>query len=285
MPDRPKGRGKETACTAVKGFALDHGIPVFTPPSLKRFPEEVERIRAFHPDFLVVVAYGLILSREVLAIPRLGAVNLHASLLPKHRGPSPIHAVIIGGEQVSGNTVMLMGEKMDAGDILASQEVAIGPDEEMPSLHDRLSEAGAGLLVETLREFARGGIVPRPQEHDKATYCGKITPETARLNWGEPAESLRNLCRAMVPSPGAWFEVEGQRIKVGRASVGAGTGKTGSSAPVPGSVLVADPQNGLVVACGNGTLLRLLTLQRPGKSMMPVSDFLRGFPFPWKILS
>ena len=272
MPDRPRGRGHRTGCTPVKEQALARDIPVATPSSFRKDPAAVEALRALHPDFLAVVAYGLILPPEVLAIPRIGAINLHASLLPKYRGPSPIHAALLAGDKETGNTVMLMNEKMDEGEILAVERLPIGEDESLESLHDRLGAAGGPLLARTLIEFAAGRIRPRPQDHSLASYTAKISSETARLDWSRPARDLYCLVRAMTPCPGAWFEHDGNRIKVGKAEIGPDSG-----APA-GTVLFADPARGLCISCGNRSSLSLLLLQRPGKGMMPAGDFLRGYP-------
>lgn len=274
MPDKPRGRGHQTCCTPVKERALARGIPVATPPSFRRDPGAVETLRALKPDFLAVVAYGLILPADVLAIPRLAPVNLHASLLPKYRGPSPIHAALLAGDAETGNTVMLMNEKMDEGDMLAVDRLPIGEDESLSSLHDRLSAAGGPLLAQTLKAFAAGKVQPQPQDHSLATYTAKISPEIARLDWSRSARELSCLVRAMTPCPGAWFEHEGNRIKVGKVGIG-----PACPGVVPGAFLHAESARGLRVACGDGTSLDLLLLQRPGKGMMPVGDFLRGYSF------
>lgn len=273
MPDRPRGRGHQTTPTPVKERALARNLPVATPPSFRRDPGAVEALRLLKPDLLVVVAYGLILPADVLAIPRLGPVNLHASLLPKYRGPSPIHAALLAGDAETGNTVMLMNEKMDEGDMLAVERLPIGDDEPLSSLHDRLSAAGGPLLVRTLKDFAAGKIRVQPQDHSHATYTAKISPEIARFVWDRTARELSCLVRAMTPCPGAWFEHEGTRIKVGKVAIGPACHHPA------GTFLLADPAKGLRIACGGGTSLDLLMLQRPGKGMMPAGDFLRGYQF------
>lgn len=273
MPDRPKGRGHKETMTPVKARALDLGLPVHTPASLKRQPEFVDIIRTLAPHFLVVVAYGLILPRSVLEAATIGPVNLHASLLPAYRGSSPIHYALLNGDSITGSTVMLMDEKMDEGPILATDSFPVTDEDTLASVHDRLAERGAPLLVQTLKEYAAGRIRPQPQDHSRATYTTKITVEMARLDWRKPASVLSNLVRAMTPFPGAWAEYEGERLKVGKVKVGnPGQGE-------PGTILTADPEQGVAVACGDGTTLRLLSLQRPGKALLPVGDFLRGFSF------
>lgn len=276
MPDKPRGRGHQTTPTPVKERALARGIPVATPPSFRKDPAAVEALRALKPDFLAVVAYGLILPPDVLAIPRLAPVNLHASLLPKYRGPSPIHAALLAGDAETGNTVMLMSAKMDEGDMLAVERLPIGDDESLASLHDRLSVSGGPLLARTLKEFAAGCVRPQAQDHSLATYTTKISPEIARLDWNRSARELSCLVRAMTPCPGAWFEHDGNRIKVGKVAIGPSCNRTDASPT--GTFLHADPARGVRIACGGDTTLDLLMLQRPGKGMMPVSDFLRGYP-------
>ncbi|MFZ2956076.1 MAG: methionyl-tRNA formyltransferase [Candidatus Ozemobacteraceae bacterium] len=274
MPDKPKGRGKTLGMTPIKERALALGLPVFTPPSFRKDIAEVERLAQFEPDFLVVVAYGLILPESVLVIPRLAPVNLHASLLPKYRGPSPIHAALLAGDCETGNTVMRMNSRMDEGDILAVGSLRIAPDESLASLHDRLSAAGAPLLINTLIAFAAGSITPIFQDHTQATYTTKITSETARIDWRHPASELVRLVRAMTPCPGAWFEISGERLKVGQSAQGADV----PADTLPGTILQASPEKGLRIACGHGTSIDLLSLQRPGKGMTPITAYLRGNP-------
>ncbi len=270
MPDKPKGRGHQLGCTAVKQAALDVGLPVFTPTSFRKDPAAVEQLRALAPDFLVVIAYGMILPQEVLDIPRLGPINLHASLLPRYRGPAPLQFALMSGDEVTGNSVMLMNARMDEGDVLAMQELPILAGETLSSLHDRLSQAGGPFLVKTIADFAEGRIKPKPQDHSRATYTQKITPELARLRWHE--KSVRELdrqVRAMYPAPGAWFEIDGERWKVGAAERTTICGE-------PGVIMHADLDNGFLVGCRDGSCLKLLRLQRPGKGYVDTPDFLRG---------
>ncbi|PKL44787.1 MAG: methionyl-tRNA formyltransferase [Candidatus Riflebacteria bacterium HGW-Riflebacteria-1] len=270
MPDRPKGRGKKPSPTPVKLFANDHGLPVFSPATFRQAPEEVERLRGFAPDFLVVVAYGLILPQSVLDIPAIAPVNLHASILPEYRGPSPIHHALLDGRKVTGNTVMLMSKGMDEGDILAIETTPVEAHEDFASVHDRLSAMGAELLVKTLKEYAAGRINRLPQQHTAATYTAKITPQTARINWHNPANIIINQIRAMSPSPGAWFEDAGERIKVFRAVPAEAVSAS------PGTVIEQQPGTGIKIACGEGTSLILLELQRAGKSRLSCREFLCG---------
>ena len=272
MPDKPKGRGKVLSPTPVKAFALEHNIPVRTPASFKKEPEEVEVLRSFEPDYLVVVAYGLILSQKVLDIPRIAAVNLHASLLPSFRGSSPMQYAILNGLKETGNTVMLMSKGMDEGDMLATNKIAIEEDDDLEAVHDKLSASGAPLLKQTLIDYAEGKITPVPQDHSKATYTAKITTETAKIDWNKPAQEIRNLIYAMSPFPGAWFECEKDtRIKVFKAKVV--ENKTNTK---PGELISCCSQKGLIISCGNSTAIELLELQKPGKNRMNEQCFLCG---------
>jgi len=270
MPDRPKGRGKKPSPTPVKIFAEAHGLPVFSPSTFRNAPEEIERLRSFAPDFLVVAAYGLILPQALLDLPGLAPVNLHASILPAYRGPAPIHQAILDGLTETGNSIMLMSKGMDEGDILATKTTPVSPEEDFAALHDRLSLMGADLLVDTLKKFAAGSITPQPQNHAAATYTRKITPDMARIDWNEPATKIINLVRAMSPAPGAWFEDAGERIKVFQAV------PADRVTAEPGTVLEQQPGNGILVACGAGSSLRLLELQRAGKSRLSCREFLCG---------
>lgn len=272
MPDRPKGRGKALTPTPVKAFALEHQIPVRTPSSFRKEPEEIEILKSFKPDFLAVVAYGLILPESVLNIPTVAPVNLHASLLPKYRGSSPMQYVLLDGCKETGNTVMLMSKGMDEGDMLAVSHIPIEEDDDLEAVHDKLCADGASLLAKTLAEYAENKITPIPQDHSKASYTAKITTETAKIDWNKPAQELRNLIYAMSPFPGAWFNCDNNtRIKVFRAKV-----VPGSKDKKPGEVISCCNKNGIIIACGEGTALKLCELQRPGKTRMTDQCFLCG---------
>ncbi len=261
MPDRPKCRGKKPAPTPVKAFALERGFTVHTPATFRNAPEEIATLRSFSPDYLVVVAYGLILPQSVLDIPKIAPVNLHASLLPEFRGPAPIHQAMLLGRKVTGNTVMLMSKGMDEGDMLAVGQTPIGDNDDLGSLHDRLSLEGAVLLARTLKEFAAGNIKPVPQDHTKATYTSKISSQTAHIYWNRPAEEIRNLI----------FADGDERIKVFRAIA-----ENWSGNQPAGTVMCQSPIEGIRVVCGNGSSLKLLELQRAGKGRLCCADFLRG---------
>jgi methionyl-tRNA formyltransferase len=271
MPDRPKGRGKTLAPTPIKAIALEHGFEVRTPTSFKKFPEEVAILKAYKPDYIVVVAYGLILTQEVLNIPKIAPINLHASLLPKYRGPSPIHFSLMNGDKETGNTVMLMSKGMDEGDMLATSKLSIFEDDDLGSIHDKLSIDGAALLVDTLKNYTKGLITPTPQDHSQATYTTKISPETAKIAWRNSAESIRNLIAAMSPCPGAWFTDGDERVKVFKAKASEET-----SSEVMGTIITQDAKDGIRIVCGDSRIISLLELQRAGKSRICCTEFVCG---------
>ena len=273
MPDKPKGRGKSLTPTPIKAFALEHNIPVRTPVSFKKEPTEIDVLKSYKPDYLVVVAYGLILPQSVLDIPTIAAVNLHASLLPQFRGSSPMQYALLEGLKETGNTVMLMSKGMDEGDMLATNRIAIENEDDLEATHDKLSESGAPLLAKTLVEYAEGKITPIPQEHSKATYTTKITSETAKIDWNKPASQIRNLIYAMSPYPGAWFECEKEgRIKVFRAQVVDSNMQNIKA----GKIISCCPKTGIIISCGQSTAIKLTELQRPGKNRMNEQCFLCG---------
>jgi methionyl-tRNA formyltransferase len=216
----------------------------------------------------VVVAYGLLLPKAVLDIPRLGCLNVHASLLPRWRGAAPIQRAIEAGDAVTGVTIMLMEEGLDTGPMLARIETPIDPDDTAATLHDRLAALGAPLLVETLAQLAAGQITPTPQPAEGVAYAKKIEKAEARIDWTRPAVEVARQIQAFSPFPGAWFMAKGERIKALSSHAVAGAGK-------PGEV-IAEP---LVVACGSGAV-SLTRLQRPGKNVQDIDTFLRGFALP-----
>jgi len=268
QPPRPAGRGQRERPTPVAAFAAERGLAVRTPSSLKS-PEEQEAFRALALDAAVVVAYGLLLPPPILEAPRLGCLNVHPSLLPRWRGAAPIQRAILEGDAETGVTIMLMDQGLDSGPVLARRTTPLDARETGASLHDRLAAEGAGLLVETLADWAATRIVPRPQPTAGVTYARKLSREESRLDWRQPALRLERQVRAFFPWPGSFFEVEGQRIRVLEAALGSGRGE-------PGTVLDRGPGR-LVVACGAGAL-ELLRLQREGKAALPAADLLRGFP-------
>jgi len=271
QPPRPAGRGKKPRPSPVQATAEAHGIPVYTPHSLKS-EEEQDRFRALNLDAAVVVAYGLILPKAILDAPRLGCLNVHASLLPRWRGAAPIQRAILAGDAQTGVAIMKMDEGLDTGPVLAEEATAITGDDTAGSLHDRLMGMGAALLVPTLAAYAEGHLKPHPQSDGGVTYAAKIDKAEARIDWCANAADIHRLIRAMAPFPGAWCMVGEERIKVLAASV------TDKNHPdeAPGTI-IGDP---VVILCGDGGALRLDRLQRAGKGVMAADDFLRGFPLP-----
>jgi methionyl-tRNA formyltransferase len=227
----------------------------------------VEALRALQPDLLVVVAYGRIIPKAVLDLPRLAAINLHPSLLPAYRGASPIQAVIADGGTVTGVTVMHLTEELDAGDIILQRALPIGPDETAGALEHRLAEAGAGLLIEAVRLLVRGEAPRIPQDHRRATYAGKISKEDGRVIWTRPARAIVNQVRAMNPQPCAYTSWHGGRLRIWTAQTAVGQG-------TPGTILAAN-DDGIVVAAGEGAV-RLLEVQAEGGRRLSAGEFLRG---------
>ncbi len=269
QPDRPKGRGNKMTACPVKEVALAHSIPVFQPERIKR-EEGVAALKSLKPDLCVTAAFGQLLSQEILDIPPLGTVNVHSSLLPKHRGSAPINWSIIKGDRVTGVTTMFTDKGMDTGDILLMRETPIGEKETAGELSDRLAEMGAQLLTQTLRALEAGTLTRTPQDHDAATYEPKMDKELGRIDWRKTAREIDCLVRGATPWPGAFTTLDGQNIKVFEI-------RKLEDAPCgePGFVLRADAKGGLVVACGDGNV-ELISIQMPGAKRMNAKDYLRG---------
>lgn len=276
QPDRPAGRGQRMQPSAVKSVATEAGVRVLQPQGLRldgRFAHEAGQARdalaAAAPDVMVVAAYGLILPAWVLELPRLGCLNIHASLLPRWRGAAPIQRAIEAGDARTGVTIMQMNAGLDTGDMLLEQGLDLAPDETSASLHDRLAAVGAALIVKALDLAACGRLQPRAQPSEGVTYARKIDKHEAPIDWTADAAVIERRIRAFDPFPGATFEWQGQWIKCWRAQVADGAG-------TPGTVLrvvAGEP----VVACGQGAL-RLLTLQRPGGRRLPARECLQNAP-------
>jgi methionyl-tRNA formyltransferase len=268
QPDRPAGRGLAAARSPVKLVAERLGVPVHQPERLKD-PSTHVPLREARADVLVVAAYGLILPQAVLDIPARGAVNIHASLLPRWRGAAPIQRAILAGDARTGITIMQMDAGLDTGPMLLHEAVAIGAAETAGTLHDRLAALGAKLIVPALDGLARGTLVPVPQPAEGITYAAKIDKREARIDWSRPAAEIERMVRAFDPVPGAVGRLRGQEVKVWRAEPCAGTAE-------PGTVLQSS-EAGVVVACGTGAIL-LAELQRAGGKRLAAGNFLRGFP-------
>lgn len=267
QPDRPAGRGMKLSPSPVKQVALQQGIAVDQPERL-RTAEQRAALAAATPDVLVVAAYGLLLPPEVLGLPRLGCINIHASLLPRWRGAAPIHRAIEAGDAQTGITIMQMDEGLDTGPMLMARSVPIRPDDTTGSLHDRLAALGAEMVVEALHRLPEG-LPATPQPGEGVTYAAKIAKAEAAIDWRRPAAQIARMLRAFDPFPGASGSLRDTAIKCWAGEVVAGAG-------APGEVLSAGP-DGIVVACGTDAL-RLSVLQRPGSKRLAVREFLAGFP-------
>ena len=270
QPDKPKGRGKSVLMTPVKEKALALGLPVWQPERIRR-PEAVEQLKELAPDVIVVVAFGQILSRQVLDIPRLGCVNVHASLLPKYRGAAPIQWAILDGETCTGVTTMLMDEGIDTGDMLEKMEVPIAPDETGGSLHDKLSRAGAELIRSTLRRLEAGTLVPKPQTEEGTCYARMLTKTMGDIDWNMDAAAIERLIRGLNPWPSAYTHLDGRTLKIWKAQVW-----EGNPEGVCGQI-VETGRDSISVKTGNGVLV-LQEVQLEGKKRMDAGAFLRGFP-------
>lgn len=270
QPDRPAGRGKRLTQSPVKQFALEQGIEVLQPATLKD-PEEAAKVAAYDPDILIVAAYGLILPQDVLDIPSRGCLNVHASLLPRWRGAAPIQAAVLAGDRETGVSLMAMTAGLDCGPVYAQEALAIGPEEAAGELHDRLAALGGEMLVRHFDAIVGGRLQAVEQNDAEATYAGKVNRQDARLYWQQPADALHRQVRAYNPVPGAFFLLDDMPIKCWRASVVAD-----SDEGAPGQVLAAD-RDGIVVACGTDAL-RLQSLQRPGKRPVTAQEFAGTVP-------
>lgn len=267
QPDKAVGRKQILTPPPVKVCAEKYGFPVFQPVTLRDGSAE-ENIKTLSPDIIVVVAYGKILPEALLSLPKYGCVNGHASLLPRHRGASPIQWSIVSGDKVTGVTTMYMAKGIDTGDMLLKAETEIGQDETAGELHDRLSIIGAELMVKTLKGLEEGTITPEPQDESKATHAPIIDKEMGYLKFDAPATDICNLIKGFNPWPAAYFTVDGKRIKVFASKV---SGKTDKE---PGTVVRSDGE--LIIACAEGTSLSLTEIQPEGKKRMTAKDYLTG---------
>lgn len=276
QPDKPKGRGKEMQMTPVKSCALSHNIPVFQPMKIKE-PAAVEVLRGYQADIFVVAAFGQILSEEILAMPKYGCVNIHASLLPKYRGAGPIQWAIIDGEQKTGITIMQMEKGLDTGDILLQKEVQIDARETGDSLHDKLAAAGAELIVEALPKIAAGQVVPRRQKDEESCYAKMLQKSMGKIDWNMSAGKLDCLIRGLISWPGASTTFRGKSLKIWEEEpVSEEVYKPQIPESVPGTVLGVE-KDAFYVQTGEG-ILRILSVQMEGKKRMAVKDFLLGYP-------
>jgi len=269
QPDRPKGRGKKLAASPVKQLALEHGIPVFQPQKL-RDPEAVKGLQELQPDLIIVVAYGQILPKAVLNIPRYHCINVHASLLPKYRGAAPINKAIIDGETETGVTTMLMDVGLDTGDMLVKRSLDIGKNETAERLHDRLALLGREALAETLQQLCSGALVAEKQNDELSCYAQMLKKEDGLIDWQKPAEDIHNQVRGLDPWPGAYTFLDSEVLKIATTTVAVDVSGE------PGTILSAD-KTGVCVACGEGALI-IGELQLPGKKRLSAMNFLSGRP-------
>lgn len=268
QPDRPKGRGQKLQAPPVKELALQHDIPVYQPAKV-RAPEVIEQISALKPDLIVVIAFGQILPKALLDIPPQGCVNVHASLLPRYRGAAPLNWCIVNGETETGVTTMLMDVGLDTGPMLLKKATPISPEEDIQSLHDRMSQLGAKLLGETLDGLKAGQIVPEAQDDSQSCYAPLLKKEHGLIDWQKPAETIHNQIRGLSVWPGAVTWLEAAPLKLYRTSVGHGTG-------TPGTIITSG-KGGIEVACGKGSL-NIHELQAAGSKKMDATSFLAGHP-------
>ena len=268
QPDRPAGRGFTLAPSPVKKLASARGIQVTQPENLRDAQAQAE-LKHFRADVIVVAAYGLILPRPVLELPRHGAINIHASLLPRWRGATPIQRALLVGDRDTGISIMQMETGLDTGPVLMQEKIPILDDDTLGTLRDRLAELGAKLVVQVLDALEAGLVKATPQPAQGVTYAAKLDRREARVDWRKAAVDVNRQVRALNPSPGAYARARGVELKIWRCATAAGRGN-------PGEILSVGP-DGLCVACGQGTLI-ITELQRSGGKRLPAAEFLRGFP-------
>jgi methionyl-tRNA formyltransferase len=277
QPDRPVGRKRQLSAPPVKQAALAHGLEVTQPEKIRDNAEYRARLEAIRPDAIIVVAYGRLFPPWMLALPRLGCVNLHASLLPRYRGAAPIQWAVARGDAFTGNTTMLIEEGLDTGPILLQRTEEIGPEETAAELFERLAIAGAPLVVETLDGLATGTLQPQPQNPELATYVPLLTRDDGRMDFSaRGAQELYNRWRGFQPWPGAFTTLGGKKLIVHRMAVAARPAGAGSERCEPGLIYVEDRR--LLVSCAGGTRIELLEVQFEGKKRLKADEFLRGSP-------
>jgi methionyl-tRNA formyltransferase len=285
QPDRPRGRGQQTGLSAVKAAALEAGLDVFQPEKIKS-DAAYEYLARAAPDAIVIIAYGQIVPPRLIALPRLGWINLHASLLPKYRGAAPINWAIVNGEQGTGLTTMKIDAGLDTGPTLLTWQTAIGPVETAPELTARLAEAGAPLVAETLRGMDRGEITPKPQDNSQATLAPPLKKEDGRIDWSLAAPKIYNRIRGLQPWPGAFTTFRGKTCHIwGRPALDRNTHPDSETAqtiqhvsPAPGAILLSAAlrDDDLLISCGDRTLLQLEFVQLEGRKRVTAREFING---------
>lgn len=269
QPDKPKGRGKKLVPTPVKEYAMEQVLSVYQPDKAGD-PEFVKVLEELAPDVIAVTAFGQILPESILNIPKYGCINVHGSLLPKYRGAAPMQWSIINGEKVTGITTMFMAKGMDTGDMLFTTEVEINPEDNFSSVHDKMAEAGANLLLDTLAALQAGTVQRVPQDHEAATYAPMITKETGHIDWTKSSREIIDLMRGLDPTPGAYTVYEEEPLKLFKGIEAEGNYRQGK----PGEVIDIT-KKGFVVKCGDGALT-ITELQARGKKRMAADAYLRG---------
>jgi methionyl-tRNA formyltransferase len=276
QPDKPSGRGKKLKKSEVKETAEKLGLKIFQPDKIKK-QENIDLLKSYNPDVIVVVAYGQILNKEILTLPKYGCINVHASLLPKLRGAAPLNWAIINGETKTGITTMQMDVGLDTGDMLLKSEVEIDENINVGELHDILMHKGAELLIETLDKLEKNELTPQKQDDSLSSYAPILNNENRKINWNLPAKSIHNLIRGLSPWPAAYFTLDEKTVKVYSSSY-----INNDSDYEPGYVIKANNE-GIFVKAKDGIVI-LKEIQMPGKKKMPVEAYLRGNKFPEKII-
>ncbi len=282
QPDKPKGRGHEMAFPPVKEVALAHGIPVLQPEKIRN-AEFLDEIKKWNPDIIAVAAYGKLLPKELLLLPRLGCINVHASLLPKYRGASPIQWAVINGEKKSGVTIMHMAEQMDAGDIILSKEIELSEEETAGSLHDKLAKLGGPALLEAMQLLELGQAPRISQKEEEATYVKMLDKSIGNLNFHQPAELLERYIRGLNPWPSAYTKLDGKTVKFWRARTFPAVHLPKEAKTAEPGTVVAIERDGFGILTGDGILF-ITELQMEGKKRMSAEEFLRGYPLKTGIL-
>lgn len=277
--DKPRGRGMKLQPSEVKEYALEKQLKIYQPEKIKKNQEFLEEIRQLQPDVICVVAYGKILSKEILEIPKYGCINVHASLLPKYRGAAPIQWAVLNGDKTTGVTTMYMDEGMDTGDMILKEEVEIGKEETTGELWDRLSKIGGSLLVKTLEEIEKG-IAPREKQGDDFTIAPMLSKKMAKIDWeNQTAQEIMNLVRGLNPIMGAYTYLNGKKIKFWKVAVATEDEIMAENMGFlsDGTVIVSDPRDGIFIKTKEG-ILKVLEIQGENAKRMTVQDFLRGNP-------
>ena len=276
-PDRPKGRGMKMLYTPVKEVAISKGIPIFQPEKVRKNEDFINKIKEINPDVICVVAYGKILPKEILDIPKYGCINVHASLLPKYRGAAPIQWAILNGDKETGVTTMYMDVGMDTGDMILTEKVQIGENETTGELWDRLAKIGGKLLVETLKQV-ENGTAPRTPQGNDFTMAPMLDKEMSKIDWeNKTAEEIKNLVRGLNPIMGAYTLLNGKKIKFWKVEVAKNIGYDEDNIKIfrNGTVIISDPRDGIFIKTKKG-ILRVLEIQGENAKKMPIQDFLRG---------